>query len=104
MTRDPSENLADKPTLDRRPAVNVDSLGSGAENASLEGGGSPSEDVTAVRTARDRTVACIAAKRRTIVTAAELAACGVGPDAVAYRIKSGRLRPQFSRRVLRRLR
>jgi very-short-patch-repair endonuclease len=44
---------------------------------------------------RDQAVARIAARQRTLVTAAQLAACGLGKDAVAHRVNSGRLHPIF---------
>lgn len=44
---------------------------------------------------RDRAVARITARQRTLVMTAQLAACGLGKDAVAYRVQSGRLRLVF---------
>jgi very-short-patch-repair endonuclease len=40
-------------------------------------------------------MARIAARQRTLVTTEQLMACGLGKDAVAYRVKSGRLRWVF---------
>jgi very-short-patch-repair endonuclease len=44
---------------------------------------------------RDQAAARIAASQRTIVTAAQLAALGMGRDAIAYRVSTGLLHPQF---------
>ena len=44
---------------------------------------------------RDRAVARIAARQRGLVTTEQLAACGLDKDGVAYRVRSGRLRPVF---------
>jgi very-short-patch-repair endonuclease len=44
---------------------------------------------------RDRTVARIAAGQKTLVTTEQLARCGLGKDAVAYRVASGRLGEVF---------
>ncbi|MGN6869812.1 MAG: type IV toxin-antitoxin system AbiEi family antitoxin domain-containing protein [Solirubrobacteraceae bacterium] len=44
---------------------------------------------------RDRTVARIAARQKTLVTTEQLRSCGLGKDAVAYRVASGRLREVF---------
>ncbi len=48
-----------------------------------------------MRGSGDLAGARIAAAQRTLVTTAELARCGLGKDAVAYRVKSGRLHPVF---------
>lgn len=45
--------------------------------------------------ARDRAVAQIAAGQKTMVTTEQLAGCGLGKDAVAYRVGSGRFREVF---------
>jgi very-short-patch-repair endonuclease len=44
---------------------------------------------------RDQAAARIAATQRTLVTAAQLAACGMSKDAIAHRVNAGRLHPQF---------
>src|ERR1700757_1598685 len=44
---------------------------------------------------RDRAVAKLAARQKTLVTAAQLAQCGLGKDAVAHRVHAGRLHPVF---------
>ncbi len=44
---------------------------------------------------RDRAVARIAGGQRTLVTTAQLAECGVGRDAIAYRVGSGRFHVVF---------
>jgi len=44
---------------------------------------------------RDKAVAKIAARQKTLVTTAQLAQCGLGKDAVAYRVHSNRLHPVF---------
>jgi very-short-patch-repair endonuclease len=44
---------------------------------------------------RDQAAARIAARQRTMVTAAQLAGCGMGKDAIAHRVNSGRLHPEF---------
>lgn len=44
---------------------------------------------------RDQKVARIAANQRGLVTSEQLAACGIGKDAVAHRVLSGRLHPVF---------
>jgi very-short-patch-repair endonuclease len=44
---------------------------------------------------RDLAAARIAASQRTIVTIEELAACGLGPDAIRHRIASGLLHVEF---------
>lgn len=43
----------------------------------------------------DRAVGRIAARQRTLVRTEQLRACGVGPDAVTYRVKSGRFHLVF---------
>jgi very-short-patch-repair endonuclease len=43
----------------------------------------------------DRAVGKLAARQKTLVTAAQVAQCGLGKDAVAYRVHSGRLHPVF---------
>jgi very-short-patch-repair endonuclease len=48
-----------------------------------------------VSEARDAALGRIAAGQRTIVTTAQLVECRLGKDAVAHRVKSGRLHPQF---------
>ena len=40
---------------------------------------------------RDRAAAWIASRQRTLVTREQLAGCGLGKDAIAYRVASGRL-------------
>jgi hypothetical protein len=45
--------------------------------------------------ARDRAVAGVTARQRTMVSTEQLTACGLGKDAVAYRVQSGRFRPVF---------
>ena len=45
--------------------------------------------------ARDLAVARIAARQRTLVTSEQLVACGFSRDAVAYRVKAGRLHVVF---------
>jgi very-short-patch-repair endonuclease len=45
---------------------------------------------------RDLAVARIAARQRTLVTSDQLAACGFGRDAVAYRVRAGRLHVVFT--------
>ena len=44
---------------------------------------------------RDRAVAEVAARQKTLATAAQLARCGLGKDAVAYRVHAGRFHPVF---------
>jgi very-short-patch-repair endonuclease len=44
---------------------------------------------------RDRAVARVAAGQKTLVTTRQLGECGLGKDAVAYRVQSGRLHPVF---------
>jgi very-short-patch-repair endonuclease len=44
---------------------------------------------------RDQAAARIAARQRTMVSAAQLSACGMGRDAIAYRVNTGRLHPEF---------
>ena len=44
---------------------------------------------------RDRAVARVASGQKTLVSTEQLAACGLGKDAVAYRVKSGRFHPVF---------
>lgn len=44
---------------------------------------------------RDQSAARIAAGQRTMVTAAQLAGCGMGKDAIAHRVNSGRLHLEF---------
>lgn len=44
---------------------------------------------------RDQAVARIASGQRTLVRTPELAACGLGKDAIAYRVKNARLYPVF---------
>jgi very-short-patch-repair endonuclease len=51
--------------------------------------------VTAVEAGGDRAVARIAARQKTLVTIDQLLACGLGGDAVAYRVKTGRLHVVF---------
>ncbi|HET6868659.1 MAG TPA: DUF559 domain-containing protein, partial [Solirubrobacteraceae bacterium] len=45
--------------------------------------------------ARDQAVARIAAGQKTMITTEQLAACGLGRDAVAHRVGSGRFQPVF---------
>jgi len=44
---------------------------------------------------RDKAVAEVAARQKTLVTSVQLAQCGLDKDAVAYRVHSGRLHPVF---------
>ena len=44
---------------------------------------------------RDQAVTRIAARQRTLVTTAQLADCGMGKDAVAHRVNTGRFHPVF---------
>ena len=44
---------------------------------------------------RDLAVARIAAAQRTMVSTKQLADCGMGKDAIAHRVRSGRLHPEF---------
>jgi very-short-patch-repair endonuclease len=44
---------------------------------------------------RDNAVSKVAARQKTLATTAQLAQCGLGKDAVAYRVHSGRLHPVF---------
>jgi very-short-patch-repair endonuclease len=44
---------------------------------------------------RDRAVTRVAGGQRTLVTTEQLTACGLGKDAVAYRVKSRRFHPVF---------
>lgn len=45
--------------------------------------------------ARDLAATRIAASQRTMVSVAQLAECGMGKDAIAHRVRSGRLHPEF---------
>jgi very-short-patch-repair endonuclease len=45
--------------------------------------------------ARDLAAARVAAGQRTMVSTEQLASCGMGKDAVAHRVKSSRLHPEF---------
>jgi very-short-patch-repair endonuclease len=45
--------------------------------------------------ARDLAVARIAAVQRTMINTEQLAGCGLGKDAIAHRVKSGRFHPEF---------
>jgi very-short-patch-repair endonuclease len=44
---------------------------------------------------RDDRASLIAGAQRTLLTTAQLARCGIGKDAIAYRIKAGRLHVEF---------
>lgn len=54
-----------------------------------------SVDFLAMMGSGDQAVARIAAGQRTLVTTAQLAECGLGKDAVAYRVHKRRLHPVF---------
>ncbi|HEY1520320.1 MAG TPA: DUF559 domain-containing protein [Solirubrobacteraceae bacterium] len=43
----------------------------------------------------DRAIARLAARQRTMVSAAQLGGCGLGPDAITYRVHTGRLTERF---------
>ena len=45
--------------------------------------------------ARDLAAAQIAAEQRTMLSTEQLARCGMGKDAIAHRVRSGRLHPEF---------
>jgi very-short-patch-repair endonuclease len=44
---------------------------------------------------RDHAAARVAAEQRTMITFAQLAACGIGKDAIAHRVNAGRLHVEF---------
>jgi very-short-patch-repair endonuclease len=77
--------------LARPLAVNGDSVGSGTSNASLGPERVPSGEFVAMSQSRDQAASQIAATQRTMVTVAQLAECGIGKDAIAHRVNSGRL-------------
>jgi very-short-patch-repair endonuclease len=55
----------------------------------------PSATLTAMADSCDRAVARAAARQRTVISAAQLVACGLGPDAITYRVHTGRLTERF---------
>jgi very-short-patch-repair endonuclease len=78
--------------------VNGGSVGSGADNAPLVAPRSASGEKVGKAGgwgARDAAAARIAAGEKTLVTTQELIACGLGRDAVAYRLGAGRLHLVF---------
>jgi very-short-patch-repair endonuclease len=87
--------VASNSTLGPPPAVNVGSVGPGKSISTLGPGGSSSDDLFAMSGSRDGTASRIAGGQRTLLTTAQLTRCGIGKDAVAYRMKSGRLHLVF---------
>ncbi|HTX11505.1 MAG TPA: DUF559 domain-containing protein [Solirubrobacteraceae bacterium] len=76
-------------------AVNAGPLGSGAVNGSLADGEGSSEPLTATGGGRDLAVSRITAVQKSLVTTEQLVACGLGADAVTYRLKCGRFHVVF---------
>jgi very-short-patch-repair endonuclease len=92
MPADPNpENFSLAPPL----AVNAGSLGSGAVSGSLAEGEGASEPLTATGGGRDLAVSRITAVQKTLITADQLVACGLGADAVTYRLRCGRFHIVF---------
>jgi len=85
----------ENPSLAPSAAANSAPPASSAENAALAGGGGASAGLTVKADGRDLAVARIANRQRTLVTSAQLAACGLSDDAISYRLKTGRLHVVF---------
>ena len=80
----------DNVSFDRALGASGGSPGSGAENGAVGGGGGSSEPLSgSVR--RELVASRIAARQKTLVTIEQLVVCGLGDDAVAYRLGAGRL-------------
>lgn len=86
------DSLTENASLAPLAGVNSDSPDSGTANASLAGGGGASE---ALPVMGDAAAGRIAAGQRTLLTPAQLLACGLSEDAVAYRLRAGRLHVVF---------
>ena len=97
----PARPIPDNSPLVHRAAVNGRSPGSGADNASLAPASAASGELSAKRGdgggagGGDLGASRIAAVQKTLATTEQLLACGLGDDAVAYRLATGRLHVVF---------
>jgi very-short-patch-repair endonuclease len=83
------------PPLAPVAVVNGGSPASGRGNASLARPESPSGEKPILEDVRDRAASRIAAGQKTLLTAQELLACGLGEKAVAHRLRTARLHVVF---------
>jgi very-short-patch-repair endonuclease len=87
--------MADNLSLDAPHPASAPLPATMADNSALAPGGSSSERLTAMRESVDRAIARIAARQRTLITWEQLIGCGLGPDAIGYRVEVGRFRVVF---------
>ena len=83
-------STADNVSFGRAFGASGGSPGSGAENGAVGGGGGSSEPLSGSR-GRELAASRIAARQKTLVTTEQLVWCGLGDDAVAWRLGAGRL-------------
>jgi very-short-patch-repair endonuclease len=91
----PGDLMPGNPSLAASAGPNSSAPGSGAANSALVIPGAASAAFSVPGGGRDAAAARIAGGQRTLLTPAQLADCGLSPDAIRHRLASGRLHVVF---------